>query len=157
MSENVRAIARGYRAASSAERAAFGMLTSFSSMLGIARAVNYAREQTRPTPRLRSLVRRIRTAPTDDGPRVHHFLPGIGVALAAGAAAIVSRNDRNELWFSVPFGSGAGLVLDEIALLVDVENPYWRSQTVALAQALLAAAAAAGLALRFRQLGAAPV
>jgi hypothetical protein len=57
---------------------------------------------------------------------VHHYLPGMGLALAAGGTAILTRTDGREFWLSLPFGTGAGLTLDELALLVKRDNPLRR-------------------------------
>ena len=86
---------------------------------------------------------------------MHHFLPGIGLALTAGAAAILTRRDGRKLWLSLPFGTGAGLTFDEVALLVKRDNPYWGSEALALAQGAVAALAAAALAAHFCRRGAA--
>jgi hypothetical protein len=139
----------GYDAVSPAERAGFWMLSSFGASIGISRGINYIRERRRKAPRLRSWARRAYHLPGRAQPRVHHFLPGIGLAFAAAGTAILTRRDGHEIWFSLPFGTGAGLTLDEIGLLMEIDNPYWRSETLALAQAGLAALAAAALAVRF--------
>jgi hypothetical protein len=85
---------------------------------------------------------------------VHHFLPGMGLALAAGGTAILTRRKGGEFWLSVPFGTGAGLTMDELALLVKRDNPYWDSERFALIQCAAAALAAAGLAAHFHRRGA---
>ena len=73
---------------------------------------------------------------------------------ASGAVVVITRTQGSELHFSIPFGIGAGLTLDEFALLIEVDNAYWRSEWLALAQAGCAAIAAIGLSLRFAQRGA---
>lgn len=145
---------RGYGAVSPAERASFEIVSAFGATIAISRAINYARERSRPAPGLRSLSRRARQIPSGGGLRVHHFVPGVGLAFAAGGGAILTRTEGRELWLSLPFGVGAGLTLDEIALLVELDNPYWQSQAVALVQAAVAAAAAAALAVHFHRRGA---
>jgi hypothetical protein len=55
---------------------------------------------------------------------------------------------------TVLFGVGTGLTLDEVALLVELQNPYWRSGKASLVQGALAALAAAVLAARFYRRGA---
>jgi hypothetical protein len=85
---------------------------------------------------------------------VHHYLPGMGLALAAGGTAILTRTDGREFWLSLPFGTGAGLTLDELALLVKRDNPYWDSERFALIQSGTAALAAAALAAHFHRRGA---
>ena len=129
------------------------MLASFATTIAVARGVNYARERRRPDPMLRSLARRLKSAPRTDGLRIHHFLPGIGTALAAGTLAIVTRSDGWEAALSVPFGIGTALTADELAILVKANNPYWSSEGLAAAQAAAAALAAAGLGVGFVRRG----
>jgi hypothetical protein len=131
------------------------MLTAFAATVGMARTVNYLRERGRRAPLLRSWTRRVYHAPGSGQLRVHHFVPGIGLTLLAGGVAIVTRSDGYESWLSVPFGTGAGLVLDEIGLLMKADNPYWGSETLALWQSAVATFGGAALAARFYQLGAA--
>ncbi len=114
-----------------------------------ARAVTYLQERRRSAPVLRSLLRRANRALRQDDTRVHHFVPGIAIAFSAGAAAILTRTQDAELRYSVPFGIGAALTLDELALLVDVDNPYWGSQREALTKAAVTSIAAGVLAARF--------
>lgn len=150
-----KAALRGYRAGPPAERAGFGMSIGFAAAIGGSRAVNYIRERRRAAPRLRSWGRRIYHSPGKDQLRVHHFLPGIFVAFLAGGAAILTRNDGAELRFGLPFGMGAGLTLDEIAFLGELDNPYWESETFSLVQGAVAAVFGGGLVLRFHRRGAA--
>lgn len=75
------AFAAGYRLSSPHERTLFVAVTSFAATLTCARSVNYIRERRRPAPRLRSLVRRVRVFGDDDVPRIHHYLPGLVLAL----------------------------------------------------------------------------
>jgi hypothetical protein len=149
------AVRRGYRTVSPAERAAFGMLSAFATTIGISRAINYVRERRRPAPRLRSWARRAYHSPGEEQLRVHHYLPGMGLVLAAGGTAILTRGDGHEFWLSVPFGTGAGLTLDEVAVLVQRDNPYWDSERFALILSVAGALAAAALAEHFHRRGAA--
>jgi hypothetical protein len=125
------------------------MLSSFAVTIGTSRAINYVLERRRATPRLRSWARRAYHSPGQEQLRVHHFLPGICLAFLSGASAILTRDDGREFWLSVPFGIGAGLTLDEIAILTERDNPYWESERLAAAQAAVAAAGAFALAARF--------
>ena len=76
------------------------------------------------------------------------------MAFLAGAGAIVKREDRLEPWFGVPFGIGMGLTFDEIAVMTELDNPYWESEKLAIAQAGGAALGAAALAVRLHHRGA---
>ena len=142
------AAARGFRAAAPAERAAFAILSSLAATIAASRLINYVRERSRHAPTFRSLGRRAYHWP-GRGTRVHHYLAGIAVSSGAGAAAILTRRDGRELWFSLPFGVGAGLTLDEIAFLVELDNPYWQSERLALIEAAIAAGGAAAFGARF--------
>lgn len=143
----------GARAAHSAERAAFGMLSSFAITVVASRAVNYGRERARPAPAVRSVLRRAREAGRPNRARVHHFVPGLGIGLLTGAAAILTRDDALGLALSLPFGTGAALTLDEFALLVEHDNPYWGTERFAALLAAASGAAALALAARFAARG----
>jgi hypothetical protein len=147
-----RCVVVGARASAAPERAAFGSLTSFAATLGISRTVNYVRERRGHFPRLRSLARHASSGPHQSAARVHHFLPGIGIAFAAGATAILTH--RRAFWLGLPFGSGVALTIDEIALLLQRDNPYWGYERLALTEGAVAAGAAAALATRFYRHGA---
>ena len=129
------------------------MSSAFAATIVVSRLVNYVRERRRPAPRIRSWTRRAYHSPGREQLRVHHFLPGMGLALATGGAAILTRSDGREFWLSLPFGAGAGLTLDEIALLLKRDKPYWDSERFALIQSTVGGLAAAALAGRFVRRG----
>jgi hypothetical protein len=145
---------RGYEDARPIERAAFWMLSSFGLSIGVARAITYHIERGRLAPAWRDRVRRVYHSPGRERLRVHHFLPGMALALLAGGAAIVKR-DEGQFWLGVSFGTGVGLTMDEIALLTERDNPYWESGRLVLGQAAMALLGAVGLGLRFHRHGAA--
>jgi hypothetical protein len=93
-------------------------------------------------------ARRAYHAPGGDELRVHHFVPGIALTFAASGGAILTMTGGRESWLGPLFGTGAGLVLDEIGLLVQADNPYWGSEELALAQSGAAAIGAIALAIR---------
>lgn len=144
----------GYRAAAPAERGGFWMLGAVSATIAASRTVNYVRERRRSAPLLRSLARRGYNRPRPGAPRVHHFVPGMALALLAGGAGILARDDGRESLLAIPFGTGAGLALDEVGLLLELDNAYWGRQRLALGQAGVAGLAAAALAGRFHRQGA---
>jgi hypothetical protein len=144
---------RGYRGASSGERAAFGTLSAFAMTMTTARVVNHVREQRRPSPALRSFARQISRSIGGTDSRIHHFLPGIGLAFIAGGAAIAARDDGREAWLGIPFGTGVALTLDEMTILLGYERSYWPSQYASLIQAAVAGTAAGALALSFHRRG----
>jgi hypothetical protein len=78
------------------------------------------------------------------GRHIHHFVPGILLAFASGAAALVTANEDLEKTLAVPFGVGIGLTFDEAALLLDLEDVYWTEKGVLSVQASLGLAAILG-------------
>ena len=103
----LKATVAGYQAATPAERAGFWMLSALSVTIPVARGISYGMERDRSAPRLRSWARRAYRSADGSGLRVHHFVPGIALALASGAAAILTRADGREFLLSVPLGTGA--------------------------------------------------
>ena len=145
---------RGYSSAPAPERAALGFFAGYGLTIGISRGVNYIRERSRPAPRMRSLARRLQQVPPTQGVQIHHFVPGIALTVVAGAVAVFVRDDGREGWMAPLFGVGAGLTVDEFALLLDVDNAYWASERFALAQAAAAGVATVAIGLHLRIRGA---
>jgi hypothetical protein len=122
----------------------FNLLTSFAGSFIAIRSITFAlrrRQSVGPFRNLRVGRRHI-----------HHFVPGIVIAFAAGAAAILTRDERLEPWLAVPFGVGMGLTLDESALLLELEDVYWTREgllSVQITLAVMAMLGALALALRF--------
>ena len=59
------------------------------------------------------------------GRHIHHFVPGILLAFAAGTASLLTDDDALENRLAVPMGVGMGLTFDEAALLLDLRDVYW--------------------------------
>lgn len=148
-----RTTADGYRSSSPAERAAFAMTCGFALSLAGARKITYVQERRRDLPRLRGLGRALPRVPGTDDVRVHHYLPGLAIAMTTGGAAILAGPGGIERWLSAPFGVGVGLVIDEIALLTGRNNPYWGSERFVLLSCLTATSAAAAMAAVFHHRG----
>ena len=90
------------------------------------------------------------------GRHIHHFVPGIAIAFASGAVALVIDNSRLERALAVPFGAGIGLTFDEAALLLDFRDVYWTREgvlSVQLSCGLAATLAGTILALRMLRRG----
>jgi len=90
------------------------------------------------------------------GSHIHHFVPGIGLAFAAGAAGLITESRRAEEVLAIPFGVGAGLTFDEAALLLRLQDVYWTREGVLSVQVSLATASILGatiLGLRMLQQG----
>jgi hypothetical protein len=150
----IKAVAAGYSDSNPAERGLFGIASSFAVTVAASRTINYVRERRRTLPMWRSLGRRVYHLPGGGAAqRVHHFIPGIGLGFATGGAAILTRDDGLDRWLSLPFGTGLGLTTDELGLLLEGSNPYWGSETFALAQCATASVTAAAMAAVFIRRG----
>jgi hypothetical protein len=138
----------GYREVPNRENALFNLLASFAITFLAARTITYIlrdRPTVGPFRNLR-LGRR----------RIHHFVPGIVMAFAAGAVSIVTRSEALEPKLAVPFGVGMGLTLDESALLLELDDVYWTREgllSVQITLAVMAVLAALALGLRFLRRG----
>jgi hypothetical protein len=78
------------------------------------------------------------------GRHIHHFVPGILIAFAAGAAAIATDSRRLESFLAFPFGAGIGLTFDEAALLLELRDVYWTREGVLSVQLGLGTSALLG-------------
>ncbi len=131
--ETVEVAVEGYRTGSARENALLNLLLSFSLTFGIARfGTHMIRRHGRFGPFNNILL---------DGRHIHHFVPGIGLAFASGAASILYRNDELDPWLAIPFGVGTALTLDETALLLELEDVYWTEEGVVSVQIALGAIA----------------
>lgn len=140
-----RATVDGYRSARPVEQAAFGMVSGFAMALIGARKITYVQERRRNLPVLRGLGRGLPTLPRSDDIRVHHYLPGLAIAMTTGATAILAGSGGLERWLSLPFGVGVGLVFDELGLLTGRDNPYWGAERFVLVSGLTAASTVAAM------------
>jgi hypothetical protein len=148
VAETAQVARAGYLEVSTRENATFNMLSSFVATFLAARATTYL------------LRRRARVGPFRNlrvGRRhIHHFVPGIIIAFAAGAGAILTRDEELEPRLAVPFGIGMGLTLDESALLLELEDVYWSREgllSVQITLAVMALFASIVLGLRFLRRG----
>jgi hypothetical protein len=138
----------GYREVSTRENAMFNLLTSFVLTFLAARSVTTLLRERHSLGPFRSVKLGRR--------HIHHFVPGIVMAFAAGAAAIVTRDEDLEPLLAIPFGVGMGLTLDESALLLELDDVYWSEEgvvSVQIAMAVTAMLSAVVLALRFLRRG----
>ena len=142
----------GYREVPDRENALFNLLGSFAITFIAARSITYVLRD-RPT---LGPFRNLRLGRR----RIHHFVPGIVIAFAAGAGAIVTRDANLEPQLAVPFGIGMGLTLDESALLLELDDVYWTREgllSVQITLTVMAVLAALALGLRFLRRGEAVV
>jgi hypothetical protein len=138
----------GYERGSTGENAAFNLLLSFVGTFGAARlvaAIIRERQTFGPFRNLRVGRRHI-----------HHFVPGIVIAFASGAIAVVTRDESLEPKLAVLFGFGMGLTLDESALLLELDDVYWTREglvSVEITLAVIALLAALALGARVMRRG----
>ncbi len=62
------------------------------------------------------------------GVHLHHYLYGILLLIAVGVFGLLEHSDRWHAWLGACFGFGLALVVDEIALLVQLKDVYWTGQ-----------------------------
>jgi hypothetical protein len=118
--ETAAVVRAGYRAGSANETAVLNLFLAFGTTFAVARGVTHA---------IRRGVGPLRNV--EIGRRhIHHFLPGIVLALLSGGASIAMRHEPLDVWLAVPFGAGAALIVDETALLIELNDVYWSEQGV---------------------------
>ncbi|WP_030691868.1 hypothetical protein [Streptomyces globisporus] len=63
------------------------------------------------------------------GLHIHHVVPGVVLTILGGFGAVASdRHGVGAAVFAVVFGIGAGLVLDEFALILHLDDVYWTDE-----------------------------
>ncbi|MDQ0796772.1 hypothetical protein [Streptomyces sp. B1I3] len=66
---------------------------------------------------------------TPGGVHVHHVVPGVVLSVVGGFGAVASgRHGVAAGICAVVFGMGAGLVLDEFALILHLDDVYWTEE-----------------------------
>ncbi|WP_055489682.1 hypothetical protein [Streptomyces sp. TP-A0356] len=81
------------------------------------------------------------------GLHIHHVIPGVVLTVAGGFGAVASRQGVGCGVFAVLFGVGAGLVLDEFALILHLDDVYWTEQGRKSVEVVVITAALVGLVL----------
>jgi hypothetical protein len=148
VAETVEVARTGYQNVSSHQNALFNLFSSFVATFATARGITYVLREHETVGPFRNL--RVGRA------HIHHFVPGIVLAFAAGGAAIATRNEDIEPILAIPFGVGMGLTLDESALLLDLDDVYWTERglvSVQVSTAVMALLAAIALAANFLKRG----
>ena len=146
--ETIAVVREGYRATSDRENAVFNLLVSFTATFGITRASTALIRSGKGYGVFRNLTIADR--------RVHHFVPGIALTLASGGTSISVRRKSVDRWLALPFGAGAALILDEAALLLELDDVYWSEKGVLSLQVSFGAIsllAAVALAVRLLRRG----
>jgi hypothetical protein len=123
----------GYAVSRTRENSLFNMLASFSVTFGITRGITWwIREHGGLGPIQNVIV----------GKRhIHHFIPGGVISLTAGGVAIGMKGEHLDKYLALPFGIGVALVLDESALLLELDDVYWTEEGVLSVQIVFAAMA----------------
>ncbi|MFG2571806.1 hypothetical protein [Streptomyces sp. NPDC048481] len=82
------------------------------------------------------------------GVHIHHVVPGVVLTVAGGFGAVASgRHGFGSGACAVVFGIGAGLVLDEFALILHLDDVYWTEAGRKSVEAVVLTAALGGLLL----------
>src|SRR3954468_10752576 len=131
--EALATLREGYAVSRTRENSLFNMLASFTVAFGITRSITW-------TIREKGGIGPIKDVVVGDR-HIHHFMPGGILALAAGGAAIGTKGDQLDKYFAFPFGVGVALVLDESALLLELDDVYWTEEGVLSIQIAFAAIA----------------
>jgi hypothetical protein len=136
----------GYREATSGETVLFNLLSAFVIASSTVRLTTFGLRRGVP------LLFNVRIGRR----HIHHFVPGIATAFAAGTAALFARDGRMRETLAIPLGAGMGLTFDESALLLELEDVYWTREGLVGVQITLAMASllsASFLALRILRRG----
>ncbi len=135
--DTVAVAVRGYASAPRSETVLFNLLAGFLGAFATVRLSTWAiRDRWGP---FRNVHIR--------GRHVHHFVPGIVVAFAAGTVALLTEDDELEQRLAIPMGAGIGLTFDEAALLLDLRDVYWTREGLLSVQLSLGATAILSIAI----------
>lgn len=101
------------------QRAALWSWLGFTATFGVVRAITYSIRDGRGPFRNLSV----------GGEHLHHYMWGIGMLTAVGAVAVGGEDwSRHHPAVAVAYGSGLALIVDEFALLLDLQDVYWAKQ-----------------------------
>src|SRR3954469_23678549 len=92
--EALTVVREGYRVTSTRENAVFNLLGAFTVTFGLTRGATALIRSGRASRVLRNMVIADR--------RVHHFVPGIVLALTAGGTSISVRAEHLDRWLALP-------------------------------------------------------
>jgi hypothetical protein len=82
------------------------------------------------------------------GVHIHHVVPGVLLTVAGGFGSVASDGHGfGSLFSAVIFGMGAGLVLDEFALILHLDDVYWSEEGRKSVEVVVLTAALVGLVL----------
>ena len=129
----VQVVREGYKVSRTRENSLFNMLAGFTVTFGITRWITWMI-------RTRGGIGPIKDVKVGSR-HIHHFIPGGLLSLAAGGVAIGMKGSDYDRYLAIPFGVGVALVLDESALLLELEDVYWTEEGVLSVQIVFAAIA----------------
>jgi hypothetical protein len=140
-----RIVHEGFEVSSARKNAMLTMEVAFVTTFAVTRYITY-------TIRVHGRLGPIKNVSVGSK-HIHHFVPGTILALGAGGASIASPNEQLDRWLAIPFGMGAALILDESALLLELQDVYWSEEgIVSLQIAFTAVTAIAALAYGIRMI-----
>lgn len=93
---------------------------AFTTTFGIVRAITYS---------IKGGWGPFHNFSTKGGTHLHHYLWGI--AMVSGVGALAVRGDRTAVdhpIIGIGYGTGMALIVDEFALLLDLQDVYWAKQ-----------------------------
>jgi hypothetical protein len=101
------------------QRAALASWIAFAATFGAVRGITYSiRAGKGPFRNLSA-----------GGEHLHHYLWGIAMLAGVGAVAVHGDEQyRNHPVVATSYGSGLALIVDEFALLLDLQDVYWARQ-----------------------------
>ena len=101
------------------ERAALMSFTGFTVTFAAVRGITYSiRDGKGPFRNLSA-----------GGAHLHHYLWGIGLLSGVGAVAVHGSDERRRHpAVALSYGVGLALIVDEFALLLDLQDVYWTRQ-----------------------------
>lgn len=74
------------------------------------------------------------------GVHLHHYLWGILLLAGVAIFGLVDRSPKARTWMGIALGVALGLIVDEAALLITLEDVYWQSEgwsSIAIAVTLI--------------------
>ncbi len=141
-------LVEGYRVSSTRENAILNMVASFITTFAITRGITHTIRVRGGFGPIKNLIA--------GGRHIHHFIPGMIVSLVSGGVAISLSREKRNRWLAIPFGVGVALVLDEAALLLELEDVYWSDEgkmSVQVAFATMGLLGAIAYAIQVRRSG----
>lgn len=120
--QTFRIMREGYQHSSTRDNAVFNMLVSFVLAFAVTRYITWAMKTKGKLGPIKDIVVGDR--------HIHHFVPGAALSLISGGVSIGMRREDLDTLLAIPFGVGVALVLDESALLLELEDVYWSEEGV---------------------------